>query len=142
MAFNIGELVTGLFKPAADLVDDLHTSKEEKLTLKNKLNEIAAAAQGQVFDFVTKMAEHQAGVITAEATSGDAWVRRWRPALMWVLIAILVNNYLFAPWLHAFGLTGAPVIVLPDKVWTLLEIGVGGYVLGRSGEKIADRWNK
>ena len=31
---------------------------------------------------------------------------------------------------------------IPTKVWTLLQIGLGGYILGRSGEKIADKWNK
>lgn len=25
---------------------------------------------------------------------------------------------------------------LPDKLWALMEIGVGGYILGRTAEKI------
>jgi hypothetical protein len=28
-------------------------------------------------------------------------------------------------------------IELPDELWNLLMIGVGGYIVGRSGEKIA-----
>lgn len=29
--------------------------------------------------------------------------------------------------------------VLEDEFWTLLQIGIGGYVVGRSAEKIADK---
>jgi hypothetical protein len=28
-------------------------------------------------------------------------------------------------------------VLLPTDVWTLLQIGLGGYVVGRSGESIA-----
>ena len=28
-------------------------------------------------------------------------------------------------------------VVLPTDVWTVLQIGLGGYVVGRSGESIA-----
>jgi hypothetical protein len=30
-----------------------------------------------------------------------------------------------------------PPLVLPPDMWALLKIGVGGYIVGRSGEKIA-----
>lgn len=136
MAFNI----LGLFKPVADLVDNLHTSKEEKLELKAKIDTIASNAQAQILNFINKMAEKQAAIIVAEATSEDKWVRRWRPIMMYVIIAIVANNYLLIPWLQALGWNGAPVIILPEKVWTLMEIGLGGYIVGRSGEKIADKW--
>ena len=33
-----------------------------------------------------------------------------------------------------FGLFATP---LRDEAWSLLQIGFGGYVVGRSGEKIA-----
>jgi hypothetical protein len=33
------------------------------------------------------------------------------------------------------------ILELPDKLWNLLQIGVGGYVIGRSAEKIAEsKW--
>jgi len=31
----------------------------------------------------------------------------------------------------------ASIVELPGDVWTLLQIGLGGYVVGRSGESIA-----
>ena len=38
----------------------------------------------------------------------------------------------------AFPLT----IDLPEQLWTLLTVGVSGYIVGRSGEKIADKIRK
>jgi hypothetical protein len=34
------------------------------------------------------------------------------------------------------------MIPLPDELWTLLTVGVGGYVVGRSGEKVAKTLRK
>jgi hypothetical protein len=30
----------------------------------------------------------------------------------------------------------ASALDLPERLWTLMEIGVGGYILGRTAEKI------
>lgn len=68
-------------------------------------------------------------IITAEAT-GESWLQRnWRPILM-LWFAGLVG----AHWL---GFT--PENMDANVVNSLLEIvkiGIGGYVVGRSGEKI------
>ena len=33
------------------------------------------------------------------------------------------------------------ILELPDKLWNLFQIGVGGYVIGRSAEKIDEsKW--
>ena len=34
------------------------------------------------------------------------------------------------------------VMTIPPDMWALLKIGLGGYVVGRSGEKIAQVWKK
>ena len=74
--------------------------------------------------------------------TGSAMQRNWRPALMWVIIAIIANNYLLAPFLNHFvlyfGAEGKllPILELPDKLFNLMSIGLGGYVVGRSAEKI------
>jgi hypothetical protein len=34
------------------------------------------------------------------------------------------------------------VIDLPRELWNLLQIGVGGYIVGRSGEKMVDKWKE
>lgn len=83
------------------------------------------------------LAEVQAKVeaLTTEM-SGNFLQRSWRPILMLSIVAIVVNNYILVPYLSAFG---APVVLLdlPDNLWNLMTLGVGGYIVGRSGEKIA-----
>jgi hypothetical protein len=61
---------------------------------------------------------------------------------MLTITAIVGWNYLLAPLaeLAVRLLAGDQVplaIALPDELWNLLMIGVGGYIVGRSGEKIA-----
>lgn len=82
-----------------------------------------------------------ASVIKAEAGSKWALAAVWRPILMLTFVAIIANNYIIAPYVALFG--GANVILdIPPEMWDLLKIGVGGYVLGRSGEKIAGDYLK
>jgi len=58
---------------------------------------------------------------------------------MLVVVAILANNYVLAPYLGA--IFGVEVMLnLPDPLWQLLMIGVGGYVAGRSVEKGIRHW--
>ena len=82
-----------------------------------------------------------ANIILAEAKS-ESWIARsWRPLLMMIAIIIIANNYLIVPYANAFFGVGIQ-LDLPDALWTLLTIGVGGYTLGRSSEKIADKLKK
>ena len=76
---------------------------------------------------ITKAA---ASVVMAEV-QGEGWLQRsWRPMLM-VWFALLVGAY----WFGATppNLSEARV----EDLFDLVKIGVGGYVVGRSGEKIA-----
>lgn len=116
---KVGDLLSGAF----GLVDDLHTSDEEKLTLKTGLLTIQTAVVSEVIQAQSKMAEMQAGIIKAEAESQHPLTSMWRPITMLTFVTIIV--------LAQFGLTG-PV---PEDMWPLLKLGLGGYVIGRSFEK-------
>ena len=77
----------------------------------------------------------------AEA-KGESWLQRnWRPILMLTIVAIVANNYLIYPYLSLFT-EKAMVLELPERLWNLMTLGVGGYIAGRSAEKIIDRWKK
>jgi len=79
-------------------------------------------------------------IITTEMKGENVLQKSWRPILMLVIIAIIANNYLFAPYVQIFW--GRSVMLnLPPELYSLLTIGVGGYIMGRSGEKIMDRYN-
>jgi hypothetical protein len=68
-------------------------------------------------------------IITAEA-NGDSWIQRsWRPLVMLFFASLVGAHWLgFTPE----NLTEAEVINLLD----IVKLGLGGYVVGRSGEKI------
>lgn len=104
--------ISDLFKPAADLVDNLHTSDEEKAELRNKMLEIQGKVHGQVTD-----------LMKAEVSSDNWLVSSWRPiTTVLLIIAVLLDGH--------FGVN------LDDKVYGLLELFLSVYAGGRSLEKI------
>lgn len=133
--------VTGLFKPVADIIDELHTSKEEKAQAKVAILGAQAELASNVLDYEAKLAEMKRDVIVAEA-QGQSWLQRnWRPLVMTTFGAIVAWNYIIGPlgsWVSAwFGGPAFPALEMTQGFWTLLSIGIGGYIAGRSGEKIA-----
>ena len=88
-----------------------------------------------------------ASVVLAEAKSEHKITAIWRPILMLTITAIVGWNYLLAPLVELavrlLTYDQLPLTIpLPDELWNLLMIGVGGYIVGRSGEKIADKVRK
>jgi hypothetical protein len=128
---NIFAFIKEMFKPAAELVDNLHTSKEEKLKLLNELASLEFGMQSKILEYETKLIEVQAAAINAEST-GESWLQRnWRPIVMLSFLVLILLN--------SFGLFG---VALTPHIWTLLELGLGGYVIGRSLEKVAAQFKE
>jgi hypothetical protein len=125
---DILSFIGGIFKPATDLIDNMHTSTEEKLTLKNKLTVIENTMTAKVIDYETKLLAAKTSIITAEAT-GESWMQRnWRPITMLTFLALVVCD--------SFGWLANP---LAGEAWTLLQIGLGGYVTSRGVEKVVSK---
>jgi hypothetical protein len=121
---NITDLIAGIFKPAAELIDNLHTSEEERLEQKRKLLEIQAASMDSALQYERSLMESQSRIINSEAKSEHWLTATWRPITMLTFLALAVGDSL--------GLLSTP---LRDEAWTLLQLGLGGYVAGRSIEK-------
>lgn len=80
----------------------------------------------------------RAKIVQAEARSEHWLTASWRPILMLSFTFIIVHNYILAPYLQVFF--GIHIVLdMPEHFWNLLTIGVGGYVVGRSAEKVADK---
>ncbi len=126
---NILSFINSIFEPAVRLIDELHTSEEEKLEVRRKLQQIENEFVGKLLDYETKLMESQAAIIKAEAT-GQSWLQRnWRPITMLTFLVLVV--------LDSFGILKNN---LNDQAWVLLQIGLGGYVVGRSAEKITSQF--
>lgn len=119
--------------PVFDVIDKAVTDKDQANQLKAEIRHRLIDQQGATL-------QAQMKVILAEAT-GESWAQRnWRPVLMLVIVAIVANNYLLAPYLGAMFGVGLH-LELPEALWNLMTLGVGGYIAGRSGEKIAGTLN-
>ena len=72
----------------------------------------------------------QVQIITAEANSQSWLASSWRPITMLTFTALIVCRW--------FGWS-APNLSPEEyiKLWDIVQLGLGGYVIGRSGEKIA-----
>jgi hypothetical protein len=117
--------ITGIIKPIGDIIDNLHTSAEEKGVLKNELARVENGFAEKLLNYEAKMTEMKVAVITAEA-AGESWIQRsWRPIAMLTFLTLIVCD--------SFGWLKNP---LASQAWTLLQIGIGGYVAGRTAEKI------
>ena len=120
---SIFSFISNLFKPAADLVDELHVSDEEKGKLRNELAGIQAQAQKQMLDYEAKVVEARSKLMVAEAQSPHLITAIWRPVACLSLIALVV--------LSAYGIGN------PDKeVYELTKILLGAYASGRTIEKV------
>lgn len=130
MSFNIFKSIAEILKPASDIVDEVITSKEEKLQVKNQLETIKNQMAIKMLEYETKLYEAQAKIIHSE-TVGSWLQRSWRPIIMLMFGFIIVYEYFIS------SVLGLPKANLPVDFWDLLKIGFGGYVVGRSAEKIA-----
>lgn len=83
-----------------------------------------------------KELESATSVIVSEAKSEHWIVSSWRPITMLTFVVIIANNYIVYPYLSLFW-DDAPNLTIPTDMWQLLKIGLGGYVVGRSAEKVA-----
>jgi hypothetical protein len=124
--------VAGLFTKALDIVDDFVPDKDLANKLKAALKQqIMSIAHGEFLQLL----KSQTAIILAEAKGG--WLQRnWRPMLMMTFMIIIANNYIIHPYLALFAPGKSLQLTLPPEMWSLLKIGVGGYVVGRSVEKV------
>ena len=125
---GIWDFMTGLMQPVTDLIDAVHTSDEERLQLKAQIMRIQTEAMSKLQDYEMALLKAKSNIIVAEA-KGDSWLQRsWRPLGMVTLLALVV--------LDSLG-------ILPNRLtaeaWTMIQIGFGGYVVGRSAEKTAPK---
>lgn len=115
---------------------------------KDKANQLKAAIKQQVQeqDHEEELQElkAQAGVIKAEATGESTLQRIWRPVLMFVIMGLLVFNGAIVPLGEAAFQVDIPTLeawnAIPKQMWSLLTIGMGGYIGGRSAEKVVQNW--
>ena len=134
-----------VLEPVGKIIDSINAPQEERGKMRLALLESQIALTGKVLEYEVALVNAQQNVIVAEAKGESALQRSWRPAIM-VLFGVVIGwTFLIAPvgsWLLAAmfpSVTPPPVLPIPERMWTLLELGIGGYIAGRSLEKITDK---
>jgi hypothetical protein len=108
----LGKVVTNLFPDPAE------RAKAEAEALRQLLEH-----QGEIEQAAAK-------IIQTEAASTHWLAANWRPLTMITFTALIVARWM--GWV-APNLSEAEYL----KLWSIIEFGLGGYVVGRSVEKIA-----
>lgn len=123
---SVWSTIAGLVTPITKVVDDLHTSEEEKLLIKSEVVKLQNTITESLIGYESQLLESKSKIITAEA-QGQSWIQRnWRPITMLTFLGLVVFD--------AFGVLP---FRLAEDAWTLLQLGLTGYVVGRSVEKTA-----
>lgn len=103
----------GIVETIGNAVERLALSAGEKRKLKQEL-------EADLLEYESRRMERQADVVGEEARGN--WLQRsWRPVVMLVFAGvILVGSFM-----------ELPVLEDSSRFWDLLEIGLGGYIVGR-----------
>jgi|TARA_R100000479_G_scaffold68576_1_gene32767 hypothetical protein len=113
----------GVISEVGKVLDNLFTNEEERIAAKNEVFRILKEKELQLRQMQTE-------VIVTEA-QGNWLQRSWRPILMLAFGFIVIYVKFIAP------LFDLKIPELENEFWNLLQLGIGGYVIGRSAEKIA-----
>ena len=121
---KIFEFLSGnVISEVGKVLDNLFTNEEERIKAKNEVFRILKEKELQLRQMQTE-------IIVTEA-KGNWLQRSWRPILMLAFGFIVIYVKFIAP------LFDLRIPELENEFWNLLQLGIGGYVIGRSAEKIA-----
>lgn len=104
--------------------------------IKSKFPDPAEAAQAeaeltaQLWQNAHQLNAAAAEIIKAEAQSGHWLAAIWRPLVMLTFAGLIVARWF--GW-AAPNLSEAEYL----KLWSIVEFGMGGYIIGRSVERVA-----
>ncbi len=126
-------------KSISDLIADFKLPPEQKLqfqqaaeALQERREEIEAARDQAVADI-------QGQDIRAETSSSDAFVRRARPAFLWMMIFAMGVDLIVFPLLNLATHRGLTILEIPPAYLELFGTAFLGYVGARTWEKAKDK---
>ena len=119
-----------LLGPVTELISEVVTDKDKANELKASLFATEAAVSMKLIEYESALVQAQKDVVVAEA-QGESWLQRnWRPITVLTFVGLIVARWMgyIAP-----GVTEQ----LELKLMGIVELALGGYVIGRSVEKTA-----
>lgn len=136
---KIGEAAGGVLKPVTELIDELHTSGEEKqafeaqkLVLKAQLLQAEQDIKARLFEAETARLQSQHQVQIVEQQQGNWLSKAWRPIVGLAFVAQMLMIY-GVPAIQGLDATVHP----PEEYWFSHLAILGVAIAGRSVEKIS-----
>ncbi len=114
--------ITAALNVGSQLIDRLWPDPEQRDRAKLELMKLQQ--EGALSEMVAA-----AGIVKAEAESEHWLAANWRPILMLTFGVLIVARWF---GFSAPNMTEAEAL----KLWDIVYFGLGGYVVGRSAEKI------
>lgn len=115
-------IATALLPVIGSIIERIAPDKDAA----TKMNHEAILALSERSADIEKAA---ASIIQAEAASKSWLASSWRPITMLVFVALITARWF--GW-SAPNLSDAEAL----KLWDIVQVGLGGYIIGRSAEKI------
>ena len=130
---GLGKILGGVASKACGIVSELVEDKDLATQINARLTEQIIATDISKF---TAQITAQRDVLVAEI-KGESWLQRnWRPMVMMMFASIICNNYIVFPYLGMWT-DKVTELELPPFMWECIKLGLSGYIVGRSAEKIA-----
>lgn len=131
-----GDAAGGIFGGLADLIGSIRgaITGKEALTSEGvvEIQNLLSSLEMKLLELRSQLLSAQQAVVTAEI-NGESWLQRsWRPITMLTFLSIIIYQ---AYGVGVWGLKPIDMTAVPDKMWDLLEVGMGGYIALRSIEK-------
>ena len=137
MATALVNLAVPLAEAAKGLIEEFHSSPEQKADQLAKI----AAAQAQVEqaanDYNAKLNDIAGQNIRADDATGDKFTQHARPWFMYLVELVMAFNYIVIPTIQAATGKALAPMVLPTDLLTLFGVCITGYVFNRTAEKIS-----
>lgn len=110
------KLLSGLVGDIGGIINSLSISSTEKKELETKMTQV-------VYSYAGELTQQQAEIVMKE-TQGNWLQRSWRPLVMLAFAGVVLLG----------TVVDIPYLENDSKFWNLIEIGLGGFVVGRSIE--------
>ncbi len=128
----------GLLDGVGDIIGKFVKDPTEALKAQEQAMALQNSFQIAIIQADKEFAQAQAGVIEADDKAG--WLAaNWRPITMLAFVGCICYNFIVVP---IFGLKG---VEIPVDMWTVIKIGLAGYLTGHTVEQVAptvaDAWS-
>ena len=123
--------ISAVTDAATKIIGSFKLAPAQQVKAEAAIREAALEAMRLQQEREAALVKEQGAIIRAEVGKGSWLTANWRPITMLTLTGLIVAHWM--GW-SAPNLPAGEVEDLLD----IVKIGIGGYVVGRSGEKIAE----